>query len=57
MNCPGCGANSSRQQPLAENQKRCGTCKCVWQMTETGASIIQEGQTFLSEVPEKQQTI
>lgn len=52
MNCPGCGAAAARQKNITEGRKECTTCNCVWQMTESGASIIKEGQSFLSEVPD-----
>lgn len=51
MNCPSCGAHSSKQRTVNEGQKQCTTCQCVWKMTESGASIVESGQSFLSEVP------
>ena len=56
MNCPNCGAHASRQMQVNE-ELRCGTCKTLFRITESGSKIVERGQAVLSEVPPQRHTI
>ncbi len=50
MECPNCHAASNKQRILPEGKRQCTVCATVWIMTESGSTIVKEGQAFLAEI-------